>query len=415
MNAINIDGLGKAYARYSRHWLRLLEWVDPLNRIQHETYWVLKNLNLQIKSGEAVAIIGMNGAGKSTLLKLIAKTLQPSVGTIKVHGSVAALLELGMGFHPDFTGRENVKMAAQLLGIESQELALLMPYIESFADIGEFIDQPFRIYSSGMQVRLAFSIATAKRPDILIVDEALAVGDSTFQQKSFSRIRSFCQQGTTLLLVSHDQSMISKLCDRVILLEKGNILLDGKPEPIFDFFNSLLARRNTAAAVFKENQKSSGKRFLSIQLGEGALRAEVQLCNALDMTPIHTVAIGQSIAVRFFFPNFLGLEKIIVAFEIKNRFGKVVFGTNSLNSEFSKNVNKTTGKDKSENFNDWYFVFNMNLSKGQYSISIALVDNHKKLADRALWQELVIYFEVVNLGLPHFEGYAWLNPKLTIR
>jgi len=183
----------------------------------------------------------MNGAGKSTLLKVITGTIQPTSGQVILSGKVAAMLELGMGFHPEFTGRQNVVMASQLLGLSDSEIKDLMPSIEAFAEIGSYIDEPVRTYSSGMQARLAFSVATAVRPDILIVDEALSVGDTYFQHKSFDRIREFRKQGTTLLIVSHDKQAIQAVCDRAILLKSGRLAMEGRPEEVMDFYNASLA------------------------------------------------------------------------------------------------------------------------------------------------------------------------------
>ncbi|WP_459582289.1 ABC transporter ATP-binding protein [Dickeya oryzae] len=180
---ISISGLNKAYKMYPTRWSRLVEWISPFNIKRHELKWVLKDINFDIHTGESVGIIGSNGAGKSTLLKIITGTTTGTNGNVSVSGRISALLELGIGFHPDFTGRQNVYMSGQLLGLSHNEINTLMPEIESFAEIGDYIDQPVRVYSSGMQVRLAFSLATAVRPDILIVDEALAVGDIFFPAK----------------------------------------------------------------------------------------------------------------------------------------------------------------------------------------------------------------------------------------
>src|SRR5450830_1776790 len=241
MGAITVKQLGKAYKQYPTRWSRLAEWLLPMRGPRHQLKWILSDINFHVAAGEAVGLIGVNGAGKSTLLKLITGTTQASSGSVSVGGRVAALLELGMGFHPDFTGRQNVYMAGQLIGLTVDELTQAMPEIEAFAEIGEYIDQPVRVYSSGMQMRLAFSVATAKRPDILIVDEALSVGDTYFQHKSFDRIREFRKQGTTLLIVSHDKSAIQSVCDRAILLDAGRISKEGKPEEIMDYYNAMIA------------------------------------------------------------------------------------------------------------------------------------------------------------------------------
>lgn len=243
MGQIHVSGLGKAYKQYPNRWSRLFEWLVPFSPPRHHLHWILREVEFTIEPGEAVGIVGVNGAGKSTLLKMIAGTTQPTCGEIRVAGRVAALLELGMGFHPDFTGRQNVFMAGQLLGMQVEEIQALMPEIEAFAEIGEAIEQPVRTYSSGMQMRLAFSVATARRPDILIVDEALSVGDAYFQHKSFERIRSFRKAGTTLLIVSHDRSAIQSICDSAILLEQGRMAMRGRPEEVMDYYNALLAER----------------------------------------------------------------------------------------------------------------------------------------------------------------------------
>ena len=226
MGTITVANLGKAYKQYPTRWGRLAEWVFPFTKPRHELKWVLQDVSFTVRPGEAVGIIGINGAGKSTLLKMITGTTQSTTGSVHITGRVAALLELGMGFHPDFTGRQNAFMAGQLLGYSVEEIARLMPEIEAFAEIGDYIDQPVRVYSSGMQVRLAFSVATMARPDILIVDEALSVGDAYFQAKCYQRIAQFKEQGTTLILVSHSVGDIVKHCERAILLKDGRVAVD---------------------------------------------------------------------------------------------------------------------------------------------------------------------------------------------
>lgn len=232
MGSISVQGLGKAYRQYPTRWSRLAEWLSPINRPRHNLKWVLQGLNFDISPGESVGIMGVNGAGKSTLLKIITGTTHATTGNVQIQGRVAALLELGMGFHPDFTGRQNAVMGGQLLGYSLSEINELMPHIEEFAEIGEYIDEPVRKYSSGMQVRLAFAVATATRPDVLIVDEALSVGDARFQAKCYQRVASFTKQGTTLLLVSHSADDVVKHCQRAILIKNGRIEMDGSSRDV---------------------------------------------------------------------------------------------------------------------------------------------------------------------------------------
>jgi lipopolysaccharide transport system ATP-binding protein len=240
MGTITAVNLGKAYKQYPSRWSRVAEWLHPRGPVRHQLHWVLKDVNFSIRAGEAVGIVGVNGAGKSTLLKIITGTTQANAGVVQTAGSVSALLELGMGFHPDFTGRQNALMAGQLLGMQPEEIIKLMPEIEAFASIGEYIDQPVRVYSSGMQVRLAFAVATCKRPDILIVDEALSVGDAAFQRKCFQRIESFRAAGTTLLLVTHDVETVKKICDRALFIKEGTLFQIGSAKQVCDEYERYL-------------------------------------------------------------------------------------------------------------------------------------------------------------------------------
>lgn len=268
MGTITVTKLGKAYKQYPNRWSRLLEWVTPGSAKHHELKWVLQDINFTVQPGEAVGIMGINGAGKSTLLKMITGTTQPTAGSVHMSGRVAALLELGMGFHPDFTGRQNAYMAGQLLGYSLDEIKRLMPEIEAFAEIGDYIDLPVRVYSSGMQVRLAFSVATAIRPDILIVDEALSVGDVYFQAKCYQRINNYKKVGTTLLLVSHSPGDVVKHCDRGILLKQGVVALDGSSRDVSNrYMDELFGKKSPLASeknvVFEQ--------ALNVEVSYGAL------------------------------------------------------------------------------------------------------------------------------------------------
>jgi len=258
MGHIRVRNLGKAYKRYPRKWGRLVEWLggDP----RHELRWALRDVSFDVAPGQAVGIIGFNGAGKTTLLKIISGTTRATIGDVDVGGRIAALLELGIGFHPDFTGRENAYMAGRLRGFAADELDARMRDIEQFAAIGDYLDQPLRVYSSGMQVRLAFSVATAVRPDILIVDEALAVGDVLFQQKCFDRIRAFCRDGTTLLFVSHSLATVHSLCDRALLINESRILVDGTPKEAIDLYNALTLRARESDAALDIMDEADARR-----------------------------------------------------------------------------------------------------------------------------------------------------------
>ena len=255
--SIEVTNLGKAYKQYSNRWARLAEWLLPGKELHHHLHWVLQDINFKIEPGEAIGIVGINGAGKSTLLKIITGTTQPTTGGVAVSGRVAAMLELGMGFHPDFTGRQNAIMGGQLLGLSLVEIDNLMPQIESFAEIGGFIDQPVRVYSSGMQTRLAFAVATSVRPDILIVDEALAVGDAYFQAKCYERIAQYKKMGTTLLLVSHSVGDIVKHCNRAFFIHNGKLIKDGEAREVTNLYLDALFGKAGSIGTNRDDQASS--------------------------------------------------------------------------------------------------------------------------------------------------------------
>lgn len=232
MTAVEVQRLGKAYKIYPHQRARLKEWVLPMLGVQHKLRWALHDVSFRLAAGEAMGVIGGNGAGKSTLLKLIMGTARPTTGEVRSQGRVAGLLELGTGFHPELSGRQNVFMAGQLLGIRVDDIKALMPQVVAFADIGEEIDAPLRVYSSGMIVRLAFAISTAVRPDVFVVDEALSVGDAAFRSKSFDRLARFRKEGTSLLVASHELETIESLCDRAMLIDNGRLARVGDAQTV---------------------------------------------------------------------------------------------------------------------------------------------------------------------------------------
>jgi lipopolysaccharide transport system ATP-binding protein len=238
-SALAVSGLGKAFRSYRSEWQRVLSWLGAPVKPSSEQ-WVLRDIEFAIAPGEAVAIVGQNGAGKSTLLKLVAGTMRPSEGSVEIAGRVAAILELGMGFNPELTGRQNALHAGGLMGFDRKALRATMPAIEVFADIADYFDKPLRIYSSGMQVRVAFAVATAFRPEILIIDEALAVGDAAFQRKCFQRIEAFRRDGTTLLFVSHDLETVKKICSRAAFLNAGRLVRFGPAKQVCDEYEQHL-------------------------------------------------------------------------------------------------------------------------------------------------------------------------------
>ena len=405
MGTIQVTSLGKAYKQYGTRWSRLAEWVLPFLGLRHTLKWVLKDISFRVDPGEAVGIIGINGAGKSTLLKLITGTAQPTTGGVQISGRVTALLELGMGFHPDFTGRQNAFMAGQLIGLSGPEITALMPQIEAFAEIGDYIDQPVRVYSSGMQMRLAFSLATAKRPDVLIVDEALSVGDAYFQHKSFERIREFQKSGTTLLLVSHDKAAIQSICNRALLLSQGRKVMEGEPEHVMNHYNALLSDRkgdtiqiSTTAAGHKSTQSGTGEVVIEqVQLFKPNSQATDTLQTG-EMAHLHLSAFVMS-----------PVAELVVGVMIKDRLGQVVFGVNTFHSQQVLTDLKTEEKVELN------FEFEANLGPGHYSVTVALHAGPDHVQSNYDWRDLALVFEVVNVGKEEFVGVTWLPHTLRIR
>ena len=402
MGTITVSQLGKAYKHYPTRWSRLAEWLIPGSRPRHTMKWVLQDISFTVKAGEAVGIVGINGAGKSTLLKMITGTTQPTAGTVSVTGRVAAMLELGMGFHPDFTGRQNAIMAGQLLGYSVEEINRLMPEIEAFAEIGDYIDEPVRVYSSGMQMRLAFSVATAHRPDILIVDEALSVGDAYFQHKSFARIREYSKLGTTLLIVSHDKGAVQGICDRAVLLNAGRLAMEGEPEAVMDYYNAMLAERENETV--RQEAAAGGKVKTISGTGEATI-VDAVLQNAQG-EPVEVVNVGQPVTIKVVAHINAPIPELVLGYMIKDRLGQPVFGTNTHHLK-----QQDEGVRAGETI-VYKFHFAANLGVGTYSVAVALHASDTHVAKNYEWRDLAIVFNVVNIDKDGFVGGAWLPTTL---
>lgn len=241
--AIEFRNVDKSFARHASNVLLREHFKRLFRANQGDRYHVLKNISFRVDHGEGLAVIGANGAGKSTLLSLVAGLTYPDRGTIRVVGRATALLELGSGFHPDLTGRENIWLNASLLGLSQQRTKELFSDIIEFSELGDFIAEPLRTYSTGMSMRLAFSIAINVDPDILIADEVLAVGDAAFQAKCLDRIRDFRRRGKTMLFVSHVPGMLREICDRAIWLDNGDLVMDGPLEKVLSEYEGRMAHR----------------------------------------------------------------------------------------------------------------------------------------------------------------------------
>lgn len=403
--AIRADRLGKCFQIYAKPRDRLTQFVVPrLRRVlglapknYFREFWALQDVSFEVRRGETVGIIGRNGSGKSTLLQLLCGTLNPSAGSVQARGRVAALLELGSGFNPEFTGRENVYMNAAVLGLDQRTIAARFDDIVAFADIGEFIEQPVKTYSSGMMVRLAFAVIAHVDADILVIDEALAVGDAFFTQKCMRFLRAFMKHGT-VLFVSHDTASVRSLCSRAIWLEKGSILKDGDPKEVSEmyleaFYESqqgrgtstrLKPRHGPAEARPVRDQRleflnaSNLRNDLRVfefnpdaaSFGKGGARiVDVSLRDGTGDRLAWVVG-GERVALRVEAIAQQALASPIIGFYVRDRLGQTLFGDNTFLSYMHAPVACAPGELLQAEFR-----FQMPLlPAGEFSVTAAIAD-----------------------------------------
>lgn len=399
-SAICVQGLSKCYQIYDKPRDRLLQMLCRGRKQYYREFWALRDVSLQIPRGETVGIIGRNGSGKSTLLQLICGTLSPTDGEIATNGRVAALLELGSGFNPEFTGRENVYMNAALLGLSKEETRARFEAITAFADIGEFIDQPVKTYSSGMMVRLAFAVIAHVDADILVVDEALAVGDAFFTQKCMRFLRSFMKTGT-VLFVSHDTAAVRGLCTKAVWLEHGRVLQVGSPKEVcenyLEAFFEAQQGKGTTTRLKQDANVPADQTTAPVQdqrqefLNQTNLRNDIKLfgfdpaapsfgqggalitsARFLDAhgAPLAWIVGGENVILRVEALAKEPLESPIIGFLVKDRLGQCLFGDNTFLSYMDSPLPLPTGE-----FLIAEFAFQMpRLAAGEYSITVAIAN-----------------------------------------
>jgi lipopolysaccharide transport system ATP-binding protein len=420
--ALRIENVSKQYRIYAKPGDRLKESLTRGRLKRHREFWALKNISFEIEKGTTTGIIGPNGSGKSTLLQIITGTLEPTHGSVSYDGRIAALLELGAGFDPEFTGIENIFMNASLMGFSRRETEKLLPDIERFAEIGDFIHQPVKTYSSGMYVRLAFSIAVHSIPDILVIDEALAVGDTIFQHRCVRRIKQMQEHGTTVLFVSHEPTLVRALCHRAILLSRGERLADGLPLDVLNRYQSLIMARETAensppgsaeidpgfsdTAVSGEQGPATptNQMGLSYQFRHGNGDAEVieaQLLDA-DLQPVELIDSGRLVNLKMRFLFHRDVAQPVCGFMIRSRHGANVYGTNTEQQGIE------LGAAKRGEVIEATFAFNCWLGQEHYFISVAVHSADGVAYD---WLDGVIFFRVA--CEVEMEGLANLHASVT--
>lgn len=375
--ALRVKNISKVYRLYNKPIDRLKESLNPFHKNYHKDYYALNNINFDVKKGECVGILGVNGAGKSTILKIITGVLNPTAGEVEVNGKISALLELGAGFNMEYTGIENIYLSGTLFGFTRAEVDERINDILEFADIGDFVYQPVKTYSSGMFVRLAFAVAINIDPEILIVDEALSVGDVFFQTKCYKKFDDFKQSGKTILLVTHSLSSVSKYCDRVIVLDAGKKVAEGDPSEMIDLYKKILVNDRGEVST-EENEpttdtnnlvKTDWKSSLALNphidsYGNG--EAEIIDFAVLDENGVigSHVTKGKYFTVKIKVKFNSDIDEPIFAFTIVNLQGTDVTGTNTMYEKCN------VGKVKKGDVKVATFRQKMDIQGGEYLLSL---------------------------------------------
>ena len=422
--ALRVEGVSKQYRIYDHPGDRLKESLLRGRRKYHREFWALSDISFEIEAGTTTGIVGPNGSGKSTLLQIITGTLEPTHGAVSYDGRIAALLELGAGFNLEFTGVENALMNAALMGYSRAEALALLPEIERFAEIGAFLHQPVKTYSSGMYVRLAFATAISTSPDILIIDEALSVGDALFQHRCLRRIKEMQETGTTILFVSHDPSAIKALCSRAILLNGGRMDMDGKPSDVLNRYQGLIMEREEAYEAEQPAKEAGGQTTegsgpindeallgqkspaLRYSFRHGDRSAEVLSAEMLDASRRNAdlIETGEQMVARMRVRFHTDIEEPVFGFLIRNRHGIHAYGANTEQKGLS------FGTVRRGEIIEVSFSFDCWLGTDLYSVSYAV---HSADGISYDWLDGVLFFRVAS-AVP-VEGIANLNASANAR
>jgi ABC-type polysaccharide/polyol phosphate transport system ATPase subunit len=433
--ALSVRDLTKKYRLFSTPMERLKESLHPLRRTYHREFWALKGISFDVRKGQVVGILGPNGSGKSTLLQIIAAVLQPTSGTITVDGRVSALLELGAGFNPEFTGRQNVLLNGAIMGVRREELLERMPEIIAFADVGEFFDQPMKIYSSGMFVRVAFAATVHVDPEIFVVDEALAVGDAKFQHKCFQRFADLQAQHKTVILVTHNSSMVTNFCDTALLMNAGELVAAGDPSTIVDRYHELLfggtavqhanstedeepprygeangklrdfADRSTEDVCSKRRSYNQGE----VRFGNGGAKIIDYVIESGDGWDVSNVEFGATIALYFKVLFCRDVALPIVGFSVKTVEGVEIYGTNTFLMGVS------IGRVSVGDTRTFRFAFSFRAKPSDYFLDLGVAETDGTRGGAVLDVRRSIGHCVVSLDRPRFfEGLVDLRPTFDV-
>ncbi|HBY61694.1 MAG TPA: ABC transporter ATP-binding protein [Solibacterales bacterium] len=396
---IKLHKVGKVYRLYSHPTGRLREAL-PFASSRHKEFWAVRDVSLSVPRGEVLALVGPNGSGKSTVLQIVAGILEPTLGSVRTDGRIAALLELGAGFNPEFTGRENVFLNGEILGLTRRQVEAAFPRIEAFAGIGEFIDRPVKEYSSGMYVRLAFSTAIHVDPEILIVDEALAVGDAIFASRCIQKFEELRERGVTVLFVSHDLGLVKRLAHRAVLLWEGRVAAEGHPRDVVNRYVGLVLERQR-----REEGRSTGPAVdASFRHGDGSSRIlDIALLGA-NGERTTAVESGERITVRIRARYENACDAPVAGMLIRNRHGMDIYGTNTRIEQIP--LGPCGAGDEIE----VDFTFDCLLARHEYTLTVATQHWDGTSQD---WLDDALAFTVVEPK--ELAGVVHLRPQVSWR
>ncbi|MBM3977949.1 MAG: ABC transporter ATP-binding protein [Planctomycetes bacterium] len=403
--AIRAHDVSKLYRIYSRPIDRLLDLLAPDPKRSRE-FWALRSVYIDIPKGSTVGIIGQNGAGKSTLLKLLSGVTEPTTGTVHVHGRVTSLIELGAGFHPEFSGRENIGLACSILGLNAEEVRELTPRVIEFSELGDFIDRPVKTYSSGMYVRLGFAVATCVDPDVLLIDEALSVGDEHFRGKCLTRLNEFRDGGGTTVFVSHDLGAVKSMCQNVVLIDQGEVVEQGAPERVAtEYLKRVKARGNERLSMLQRGSHEYPR------WGSGEIEVhDVQLLGG-DGQPTRVLRTGEHAIFRLSYRVHQSVRCPVFGLGLYRSDGTYVCGTNHFWREQPISIDVV---DPGETGEVDMAVPALPLLEGQYYLTTFLYDHSKPAPTAIDHREHVLTFQVVDAN-HHQHGLVQLSAAWAVR
>jgi lipopolysaccharide transport system ATP-binding protein len=394
---IHVRQLSKSFRLYRKPSDRLKEIL--LRRQYHHNHLALNDISFTLRNGETLGILGQNGAGKSTLLKLLTGVLIPDSGEIQIEGRITGLLELGTGFDHALTGLDNIMANGLLIGMSRDEIASVRDQIIEFSELGEYIHEPVRTYSSGMVMRLAFSIAIHASPACFVVDEALSVGDGHFQQKCMRRIRQFRDSGGGIIFVSHDLNAVKMLCDRALVLDSGNIAFEGDAEDAVNHYNRIMARLDEQEAnIQQQSRRNQSYGTREAEIIDASLTGEKSGCD--------TVAAGEHATINVTLRANEPIPALSIGFMIRDRFGQDIFGTNSFLLGETLSLNR--GEEQQTQF-----TLPLNLAPGKYTLTLALHSEDNHLEHCYHWCDNLVRFEIAGSHLPLFSGIVSLPTRIS--